>query len=119
MDGNGLIGGFATASAGISPARRTDLRQMFLRGSLSDPLFDRGRGQARHVGLLGLMKSVAMELGRYNVNAIILGLGDTPLTHGCCRRNPTSRPTTAKPFRSGSAAAECGSLGIPSQRNCR
>ncbi len=55
-------------------------------------------------GILGLMKSAAMELGQYGVtvNALIPGLVDTPLTHypkrfseaiGKSRPNPPANPT--------------------------
>src|SRR5690242_18942810 len=70
-----------------------------------------GRHGTRHAasysaskwGILGLMKSAAMELGEYNitVNALIPGLVDTPLTRYykrlCETMAETGRPPLAHP----------------------
>jgi NAD(P)-dependent dehydrogenase (short-subunit alcohol dehydrogenase family) len=50
-------------------------------------------------GILGLMKSAAMELGKYNitVNAILPGLVDTPLTRYDARLSNSIGESTSKP----------------------
>jgi NAD(P)-dependent dehydrogenase (short-subunit alcohol dehydrogenase family) len=50
-------------------------------------------------GILGLMKSAAMELGEYNitVNALIPGLVDTPLTRYVTRLRESIAETGIKP----------------------